>query len=817
MTTSFISRLSTSPEESIKAPCVASSASNLVLSGEQTIDGVAVVAGDRVLVRSQTDSTENGVYDASASAWTRSTDFNDPSDLINGNLVPDANSVNDILYQVQFTGDYEPGVTLITFRETVSSGLITYTGATGIQEEYYNRGQYHVNYLDDLIGVDLTSFVVGETVNVNLINAASIGTSSTWKKVADSTTPPDAASGINSDGFWYSAAVSPATKFEKVLINFAETVSELKTFYLPIGVSVTTQGYYSAGDGGGATYLIVAPQAFDGYGDHQLANLNIAVLQVVGEVNVKQYGAKGDAANNDTSPVQAADNFSKSLPYNSNVYFPGGNYMVSGLSHENGPKYVGDGSGISTITHIDGNAGKMIHITGGDTGINASPYYGFVGLSFKAGDSTDDLIYYDGRIDNNVQWDDLQFLGNASAVNVNAINVGDYLNFHIGTIRFDGIGGWGVKVRDASLFSHAVINIDDATYDNGTGFVSNGQGMLYIDCSSLSVSKGVVIIKKLRGEVNSPMTSTLPSRSIFRFLQNHSRLDTSEPQIHLHLEDTTFDVAAVSDNMNIVSCDYKDISLSCDNVTLVGARSFYNNDNGDAKGAIYPRSSASFTKINAVPVIDAFNQGTVLGKDMFGPIARSYCSSESTLDAGFFKRGDVSYRLIPTNTAGNIGRIYASKAGQEFDGDGSATASTGIGATGSITAASAVLTLSTFPDGVTIGKALRVPGAGVAAADLISKVISIDPTAKTATLDDAASTTVSGVTVYYGDALMFHVDMVRYGTIKPTTGAADGDKVGDKVINANPAETGSATSKYIVVGWIFTSGGWFDMRTLTGN
>jgi hypothetical protein len=113
MTTSFQNRLGSAPEEGTKAPCVVSTQSNITLSGEQTINTLAVVAGDRVLVRNQTDATENGIYDVATGAWTRSTDFNAADDLINGNLVPDAQLRT--LYQVSFTGDYSPGTTSMSF------------------------------------------------------------------------------------------------------------------------------------------------------------------------------------------------------------------------------------------------------------------------------------------------------------------------------------------------------------------------------------------------------------------------------------------------------------------------------------------------------------------------------------------------------------------------------------------------------------------------------------------------------------------------------------------------------------------------------
>ena len=58
-----------------KAACSAGTTANITLSGLQTIDGYSVTAGQRVLVKNQTASAENGIYVASASAWTRATDM----------------------------------------------------------------------------------------------------------------------------------------------------------------------------------------------------------------------------------------------------------------------------------------------------------------------------------------------------------------------------------------------------------------------------------------------------------------------------------------------------------------------------------------------------------------------------------------------------------------------------------------------------------------------------------------------------------------------------------------------------------------------
>lgn len=330
MTTSYESRLGTSPEEAIKAPCVASTPANITLSGEQTIDGVAVVSGDRVLVRSQTDTTENGIYDCSTSAWTRSTDWNDATDVINGMLVPDANATNDVIYKAEFTGDYSPGITLLTFAEAVSSGLNTYTGSAGIQSEYDARGQYDVKYMDDLIGVDLTSFVVGEEVLCAAINVGSPGTYSTWQKVSDSATAPDVATGVNTDGFWYSATTG-ATKFKRVRQTQIDNVAALKLYEGEYnGQQITMRGYYADIEGGGQ------PLQWDA-ASTETAN-DGTIFQVTGVptgrwksidtsiINVKQFGATGDGVTDDTALVSFAFN---ALIDGMTLIFNPGSYVVT--------------------------------------------------------------------------------------------------------------------------------------------------------------------------------------------------------------------------------------------------------------------------------------------------------------------------------------------------------------------------------------------------------------------------------------------------------------------------------------------------------
>jgi Collagen triple helix repeat (20 copies) len=59
-----------------KASVIAGTTANITLSGTQTIDGVVLVAADRVLVKNQTLSQNNGIYLCASAAWTRTTDMN---------------------------------------------------------------------------------------------------------------------------------------------------------------------------------------------------------------------------------------------------------------------------------------------------------------------------------------------------------------------------------------------------------------------------------------------------------------------------------------------------------------------------------------------------------------------------------------------------------------------------------------------------------------------------------------------------------------------------------------------------------------------
>ena len=87
MTTTQTDRLASVSSLGIKAPCRVSSDVNLTLSGTQTVDGVSLSVGDRVLVNGQTDPVENGIYLVGDGAWQRARDFDGAWDSAKGAMV----------------------------------------------------------------------------------------------------------------------------------------------------------------------------------------------------------------------------------------------------------------------------------------------------------------------------------------------------------------------------------------------------------------------------------------------------------------------------------------------------------------------------------------------------------------------------------------------------------------------------------------------------------------------------------------------------------------------------------------------------------
>lgn len=122
----------------IKDPVRAATTANITLSGTQTVDGIALSAGDRVLVKNQTLGQNNGIYVVSAGAWTRSTDADSNTEVVAGMAVwvNEGTTNGDKRFVITTDNPITLGTTSLTFTNDVSSASVvdgaglSYAGST---------------------------------------------------------------------------------------------------------------------------------------------------------------------------------------------------------------------------------------------------------------------------------------------------------------------------------------------------------------------------------------------------------------------------------------------------------------------------------------------------------------------------------------------------------------------------------------------------------------------------------------------------------------------------------------------------------------
>jgi len=104
------------------------------LAGAQTIDGVAVPVGARVLVKNQAAAKDNGIYIVAAGAWPRSTDADSSADVTSGLTVSveSGTAQADTVWQLMTDGPIVLGTTALNFQD-ITNGFArllspTFTG-----------------------------------------------------------------------------------------------------------------------------------------------------------------------------------------------------------------------------------------------------------------------------------------------------------------------------------------------------------------------------------------------------------------------------------------------------------------------------------------------------------------------------------------------------------------------------------------------------------------------------------------------------------------------------------------------------------------
>ena len=156
---------------SFKAPATVASTANIpTLSGLLTIDGVTLVAGNRVLVKNQATPAQNGIYVAAAGAWARAADANTWDEIVSAYLFIEEGTVwgGSAWVDTNQRGG-TLGVTPIVFVQF--SNNATYTAGTGLtltgfQFSITNTGATAATYGSASRGIVQTVNAQGQITNI---------------------------------------------------------------------------------------------------------------------------------------------------------------------------------------------------------------------------------------------------------------------------------------------------------------------------------------------------------------------------------------------------------------------------------------------------------------------------------------------------------------------------------------------------------------------------------------------------------------------------------------------------------------------------
>ncbi len=151
----------------VKSSVRAASTANLTLSGTQTVDGVALIAGDRVLAKDQTTGANNGIYVVASGAWARSSDADASAEVTSGlyTFVEEGTANADTGWLLTTVAPITLGTTSLSFAQFTGLGQIT--AGAGLSK---TGSTLSLNTtLTGLTSVTSTSFVGALTGNASTV------------------------------------------------------------------------------------------------------------------------------------------------------------------------------------------------------------------------------------------------------------------------------------------------------------------------------------------------------------------------------------------------------------------------------------------------------------------------------------------------------------------------------------------------------------------------------------------------------------------------------------------------------------------------
>ena len=455
----------------IKNSVRAATTTNITLEGTQTVDGVVLVAGDRVLVKNQTNATQNGIY-VVGTPWTRAIDADVNGELTAGSFtfVEEGTYNNDSGWVISTNGEIVIGTDDIAW--TQFSGTGAYSASDGVQLIGTN---FSANVDNSTIAVVSGALKVKDgltlvTPNIGVATGTSLD-------LTGNLTAGNATFGGASGGSISGANVMSANYFTGTLttaaqpnitsvgtlsnLNVATTLNVATNAFIANASGIYTDGYYYA-NGAAIDFQTAAGDAT--------------------EIQFKATGSNNLAASNNFTFNASSNTLTVTGTANISGNLTAGNIITASLTSTRIP-YVGVSNNLTDTTNLVwDNANQVLKPGAGGTEIGGDSGYGYVKTTkVTAGSLTSGRVTFagtDGLLSDDA---DLQFdtltnelkSGNANvAVNMTAGNVTSR-NLTSGRITFATAGG--LLSDNANLLFNTTGNILTVDSVTSSGNVSAGQ------------------------------------------------------------------------------------------------------------------------------------------------------------------------------------------------------------------------------------------------------------------------------------------------------------------------------------------------------
>lgn len=281
---------------------------------------------------------------------------------------------------------------------------------------------------------------------------------------------------IDNEEYWaltgnYNAQVEQYRQEVKELMETTvrsfTSVAEMIEYEAQNGDTLFVEGYYNSGDGGACYYTV--SEAASGYA-HELTNGLYA--NAVNPNNIRQFGAKGDRATDDTAAIQAAFDYADYY-----LHIPEGTYMTTATINLSRCICVyGDGVKSAIIANVASNTAALHFEKGGKQDVinSALKLMNFAILPPDATPNSPGSGIMGGNV--------LELEVNEAASWVYHLEIGYMV---IGAFKGDALT---LKVKDGIMDGFGLVNIHDNHSYNGGWVFSNFGDSNYIVRNSISGS-----------------------------------------------------------------------------------------------------------------------------------------------------------------------------------------------------------------------------------------------------------------------------------------------------------------------------------------